>query len=342
MKKVVAICFFCLDAVITSAQFKFYEQGIDAYQANDYDKAIKKLNEYLDYTIRDKSYDVDVHYYLALSYFKLQSHTSAVREFDQALELGHKNVGNIHWFMGKNYAALKVPQQSIEEYTKALPLILEKLNQAKILYERSQQYLKLNEVSLAKEDLTHAAELDNTNEEIKNALRTSSINSVETPQRILNIQQDKTVVNTEPEKKTAPEEKKKASEEKKKEPEAISDVKNAEPSLAELYKDEKRYALIIGNSAYTYVAQLKNAANDAADMAAELEKSSFEVIKVINGNYNQMREAYRKFHEKLSSGPKDQTIGLFYYAGHGLQNEGENYLVPVEANIQYEDDIPRT
>jgi uncharacterized caspase-like protein len=76
-------------------------------------------------------------------------------------------------------------------------------------------------------------------------------------------------------------------------------------------------------------------------MAAEFEKSNFEVIKVINGNYNEMREAYRKFQEKLSNGPKDQTVGLFYYAGHGLQNEGENYLVPVEANIQYEDDIPR-
>lgn len=76
-------------------------------------------------------------------------------------------------------------------------------------------------------------------------------------------------------------------------------------------------------------------------MAAELEKSKFEVIKVINGSYEQMREAYKKFYEKLSNGPKDQTVGLFYYAGHGLQNEGENYLVPVEANVQYEDDIPR-
>jgi uncharacterized caspase-like protein len=114
-----------------------------------------------------------------------------------------------------------------------------------------------------------------------------------------------------------------------------------EPTLADLYKDEKRYALVIGNSAYKFVAPLKNSANDANDMAEELTKLKFDVIKIINGDYGQMREAYRKFQEKLVNGPKDQTIGLFYYAGHGLQNEGESYLVPVEADIKYEDDIPR-
>lgn len=44
--------------------------------------------------------------------------------------------------------------------------------------------------------------------------------------------------------------------------------------------------------------------------------------KLVHGNYDQMRDAYRKFYEKLSNGSKDQTE--FYYAGHGLQNEGEN------------------
>jgi hypothetical protein len=119
-------------------------------------------------------------------------------------------------------------------------------------------------------------------------------------------------------------------------------VTSVVPTLADVYKDEKRYALVIGNSDYKFVSPLRNAENDANDMAEELKKSNFEVIKVINGDYNQMRDAFRKFHEKLASGPKDQTVGLFYYAGHGIQNQGENYLVPVEANVQYEDDIPRT
>src|SRR6185436_13611616 len=61
----------------------------------------------------------------------------------------------------------------------------------------------------------------------------------------------------------------------------------------------------------------------------------------INATYVQLREAVRKFHESLTNGPRDQTVGLFYYAGHGIQFQDENYLVPVDAKVQYEDDIVR-
>jgi hypothetical protein len=122
---------------------------------------------------------------------------------------------------------------------------------------------------------------------------------------------------------------------------AIPIIEEKPLTLAEIYKSEKRYALVIGNSKYKAVAPLKNATNDANDIAAELEKSNFEVIKVLDGDYIKMREAFTKFHQKLTNGPKDQTVGLFYYAGHGLQNEGENYLVPIEADVKYDDDIPR-
>jgi hypothetical protein len=112
-------------------------------------------------------------------------------------------------------------------------------------------------------------------------------------------------------------------------------------ALAELYKNEKRYALIIGNSKYKRVASLRNPENDATDMAAVLQKMNFEVISVVNATYMEIRSAFLKFHDKLVNGPKDQTVGLVYYSGHGLQNGGENYLVPVDASIEYEDDIPR-
>ena len=369
------------------AQFKFYEKGLDAHQAKDYANAIKNLNEYLDYTTRDKALDGEVHYILALSYFKTNSFTSAVREFDEALQAGHKNTGNIHWFMAKGYGHLKAPKESIEEYTAALGLLSDAPTQAKLLLERSQQYATVGNTSLAKADLTKAATLDNANGEIKKALETLSppaiiaaqqtdSRTIKTPKKENNlpagkaekennkvVPESKMVEKKEPEKtnldeirvaaKTQPDKKiptenkivAKTEPDKKiaaplAAPPVAAEVKN-EPTLADLYQDEKRYALVIGNSAYKYVAPLKNSANDANDMVAELTKLNFEVIKVIDGNYAQMREAYRKFQEKLANGPKDQTIGLFYYAGHGLQNEGENYLVPVEANIQYEDDIPR-
>jgi uncharacterized caspase-like protein len=72
-----------------------------------------------------------------------------------------------------------------------------------------------------------------------------------------------------------------------------------------------------------------------------LRQSDFEVQLLTNATYIQIREAVRKFHEKLTNGPKDQTVGLFYYAGHGVQYQDENYLVPIDANVQFEDDIVR-
>jgi uncharacterized caspase-like protein len=113
-------------------------------------------------------------------------------------------------------------------------------------------------------------------------------------------------------------------------------------ALAATYKDEKRYALVIGNSNYSKeLGILKNPLNDATDVATELRKSNFEVQLITNATYVQMREAMRKFQEKLTAGPRDQTVGLFYYAGHGVAYQDENYLVPIDAEVKFEDDITR-
>ena len=74
--------------------------------------------------------------------------------------------------------------------------------------------------------------------------------------------------------------------------------------MATAYKDEKRYALVIGNSNYNKdIGILKNPVNDATDVATELRKSNFEVQLITNCTYVQLREAMRKFHEKLTNGP---------------------------------------
>lgn len=111
--------------------------------------------------------------------------------------------------------------------------------------------------------------------------------------------------------------------------------------LSEQFKNEKRYALIIGNSNYKHVGALRNPINDATDLSASLQRMNFEVFTVIDGTYMEIRSAFLKFHEKLMVGQQNETVGLVYYSGHGLQSEGENYLVPVDASIEYEDDIPR-
>lgn len=97
---------------------------------------------------------------------------------------------------------------------------------------------------------------------------------------------------------------------------------------------KKRIALVIGNSNYNN-APLKNPKNDANDIADILTKCNFLVIKLIDSDRSEIRSSIRNFGEKL----KSSSVGLFYYAGHGIQVEGENYIVPVNTNIKHEYEV---
>lgn len=97
---------------------------------------------------------------------------------------------------------------------------------------------------------------------------------------------------------------------------------------------EQRTALIIGNSAYS-IGPLKNPVNDAMDMAAILQKLGFKVILKKNANLETMEAAIEEFGNRLKRG----GVGLFYYAGHGVQVSGVNYLIPIGAKINKESDV---
>ncbi|MBD2337505.1 caspase family protein [Calothrix sp. FACHB-156] len=99
--------------------------------------------------------------------------------------------------------------------------------------------------------------------------------------------------------------------------------------------NQKRVALVIGNSNYQVASALANPGNDAEDVAKTLGELGFEVIKVIDGNQKQMDTALERFSAKLSQG----TVGVFYYAGHGVQVNGENYLIPINAQLAAEQDV---
>jgi Caspase domain len=102
---------------------------------------------------------------------------------------------------------------------------------------------------------------------------------------------------------------------------------------------ENRLALVIGNSEYRTVTALPNPANDAKAMADLLKAAKFDVTEAPNLGQSEMRRAIRDFAAKAAqAGP--ETVLLLFYAGHGLQVDGENYLVPVDANIQREADLP--
>ncbi len=117
------------------------------------------------------------------------------------------------------------------------------------------------------------------------------------------------------------------------------------PSVAraqnrQLIQDEeqgqKRVALVIGNGDYTTARKLVNPANDAGDMAKTLRDVGFEVVSGTNLNLKQMTDKVREFGDKLKA---SGGVGLFYYAGHGVQLNNKNYLIPVEADITREDEI---
>lgn len=92
----------------------------------------------------------------------------------------------------------------------------------------------------------------------------------------------------------------------------------------------KRVALVIGNSLYQSVGQLPNTLNDAVSVAAVLKDLGFEVQSVYDGGYEQIKNAVWAFGDKVA----DADVSVFYYAGHGMEIDGQNYLVPTDANIQ--------
>src|SRR5450631_2839776 len=105
----------------------------------------------------------------------------------------------------------------------------------------------------------------------------------------------------------------------------------SEPALA-----EKRVALVIGNSAYENVARLDNPANDAIAMTATLKEAGFDVVDSRrNLKIADMRRAFRDFSDKS----RDADVAVVYYAGHGIEVDGTNYLIPVDAALERDLDV---
>ena len=102
---------------------------------------------------------------------------------------------------------------------------------------------------------------------------------------------------------------------------------------------ENRVALVIGQSAYKTVPALTNPSNDAKATADLLQAAGFEVKTAVDLSQNEMRQAIGEFAAKIAGKGAD-TVALLYYAGHGLQIDGENYLVPVDVSFDRESDVP--
>ncbi len=90
-----------------------------------------------------------------------------------------------------------------------------------------------------------------------------------------------------------------------------------------------RIALVIGNSDYSNVGKLNNPKNDANDIASILCKLNFDVTKIMDASLIDIQQAVNDFLQALD----EYAVGLFYYAGHGMQIDGKNYIIPVDLKL---------
>ena len=101
---------------------------------------------------------------------------------------------------------------------------------------------------------------------------------------------------------------------------------------------ERRIALVIGNSAYqTLRLQLDNPEKDARDIASALAAAGFQITVETNVRRRELYRLIDAFGEKIAATP--DTVGLFYYAGHGIQRDGRNYLIPIDADLTSEAEL---
>ncbi len=105
--------------------------------------------------------------------------------------------------------------------------------------------------------------------------------------------------------------------------------------LLPIRADEKRIALLIGNSAYNEISVLSNPVNDITALEEMLSLLGFDVIKAADLSQAVMKRTIDEFGAKLDQ----YDVGLFFYSGHGMQYNGQNYLIPVDAKIESEADI---
>jgi tetratricopeptide (TPR) repeat protein len=328
--------------VVAQNDFQVFDDGAAKFKSKNYAEVIDDFTSLLAKGDRNRNVNLleeDLYYYRGQSYFYTGEFEKSLADLKKSLALDNYNKGTIHWYMGRCQDKLTKSTEAANEYKQAASLLQKNRKvYPEFLADRAQFYSRQGDLAAAQQDIALASSMDpqyqNTSFDGGNMKKTRTAGAEKSTPQV--------IITSKPKREEAVAKQEATSQQTNIQPVEVQTTKTLPVSITEMYKAEKRYALVIGNSIYPKeIGMLKNPANDATDIAQELRNSNFEVQLLINATYVQLREAVRKFHEQLSNGPVDQTVGLFYYAGHGIQFQDENYLVPVDAKVQYEDDIVR-
>jgi len=119
-------------------------------------------------------------------------------------------------------------------------------------------------------------------------------------------------------------------------PQSQQNIERAVRPVAQVIAPDQRQALVIGNSEYTHAGVLRNPVNDAQAISDTLRQLEFEVMTLTNASRREMEQSIRDFGKNLQG---RNGVGLFFYAGHGMQIDGENYLLPIDIDPVTEEDV---
>jgi tetratricopeptide (TPR) repeat protein len=226
----------------------------------------------------------------------------ARRDLDEGLKLDPNNSG-VHNALGNYHLAMGDYGSAIAEYNTAIRISPQYLYPYR---SRAEAYEARGDLAAALADYRVALSLDPGKQQIGGKDAAEGITRVE--QKLATVADKSKVAAVEP--KASP----------------------AAPKAA----FGRRAALVIGNSKYRYANPLPNPANDAADISQLLRKLGFDVIEGRDLDRRGMEDRIRAFGRKLEAGA---DLALLFYAGHGMQVGGRNYLIPVDAKLERSGDL---
>jgi tetratricopeptide (TPR) repeat protein len=232
----------------------------------------------------------------------------ARRDLDEGLKLEPNNSG-VHNALGNYYLAMGDYGSAIAEYNTAIRISPQYLYPYR---SRAEAYEARGDFAAALADYRVALSLDPSKQQIGGKDAAEGIARVE--QRLA-ATADKSKVAAVAPKATEP---------------------KASPAAPKVAALGRRVALVIGNSKYRYANPLPNPANDAADISQVLRKLGFDVIEGRDLDRRGMEDRIRAFGRKLEAGA---DLALLFYAGHGMQVGGRNYLIPVDAKLERSGDL---